>query len=194
MYPEHFLPVGSVLPVYDPATGTHKTYVPAKDRFLRESPDPSSPHLPAFRHTSENRGAFSHLNVFLVALNAEIKFRRYLRKVRLDPPATPLPDVVLHHMYRTRDLIEAIYWKAQPTKGSRGEAMIAGLLEQRQRNRARAARGGAAKVVESSSEIKDVQTSGPRGTKNASWEPWPEGADLETRMAYGRALMGGYGL
>jgi hypothetical protein len=48
IYPEHFLPVGSLLPVYDPEAKTHRTYIPAQDRFLRETPEPSSPRLPAF--------------------------------------------------------------------------------------------------------------------------------------------------
>ena len=45
-------------------------------------------------------------------------------------------------------------------------------------------------------EFEGVQsTPDPQGMSKASWEPpWPESADLETRMAYGRALMGGYGL
>jgi hypothetical protein len=42
--------------------------------------------------------------------------------------------------------------------------------------------------------LRNVQMSGPRGTKKASCEPWPNCADLETGMAYVRELMDGYGL
>jgi hypothetical protein len=102
-------------------------------------------------------------------------------------------------MYRTRDLIEAIYWKAQPTEGSPGEAIMAELLNRKRRNLGRAARPDPMKCVETSSsgqsEDEDMQgVSGPQEMTKASWEPWPDGADLETRMAYGSALMDGYGL
>jgi hypothetical protein len=153
--------------------------------------------LPAFYHTSENRRKRHHLNVFLVALNADIKFRRYLKKIRHDPPVTPLPDDVLGLMRLTKDLVDEIYWDAKPRGGTPGEVIIAESLAQKRKNQERAARGDPAKSVESSSEEiedEDVQMSGPRGMTKADWEPpWPDGADLETRMAYGRALMDGYG-
>ena len=149
MHPEHSLPLGSVLPIYsDPTASTDRTYVPAQDRFLRESPETSSPRLPAFRHTSENRHKRNHLNVFLVAMNAEIKFRRYLEKIRLDLPLTPLPDDILQLMHRTQELIELIYWEAKPTMGSQGEVIMAEAMAQRQRYRGRAARPDPAKGVE----------------------------------------------
>ncbi|OBZ66131.1 hypothetical protein A0H81_13738 [Grifola frondosa] len=36
LHPEHFLPRGSILTIYDPTTATHKNYVPATDRRLHE--------------------------------------------------------------------------------------------------------------------------------------------------------------
>jgi len=71
-------------------------------------------------------------------------------------------------MHLTQELIELIYWEAKPTKGSAGEAILAASLALR----------------------------GPQGkSTKTKWEvPWPVGVDLQTRMAYGRALMDGYGL
>jgi len=42
LHPEHFLPNGFPLTVYDHETGTYKNYVAARDRCLRETADPSS--------------------------------------------------------------------------------------------------------------------------------------------------------
>lgn len=75
LHPEHLLPRGNILPVYDPQTGDHKTYVASQDRRLRESFDPNSPCFPSFTHDTSRFGS-GILNVFAVILNAEIKFRR----------------------------------------------------------------------------------------------------------------------
>ena len=61
-----------MLTVYDPGTAIYKHYVVATDRYIRESPHPSSPRLPAFHHVSENRDPDHDLDVFLVIINAEI--------------------------------------------------------------------------------------------------------------------------
>jgi len=166
LHPEHFLPAGSMLTVYDPEARIHKNYVPARDRCLRETSEPSSPRLPAFHHKLDRQCVSDRLNVFLVAINAEIKFRRYLQK-KLDPPEKTLPKDVLDLMHRTQELIELIYWEGKPTKGSAGEVISAELQALR----------------------------GPRGksTKGRRELPWPKDADLQTRMAYGRALMDSYG-
>ena len=113
-----------MLTVHDPATGNHKNYVPAMDRCLRESVDPDSPRLPPFRHETEDRIRDSHLNVFLVALNAEIKFSQYFEMIDSHPPKTPLPDWVLTLMRRTVELVELIYWEPVAIKGSRGEKIL----------------------------------------------------------------------
>jgi hypothetical protein len=97
LHPEHFLPGGAVLTVYSPANGSPKNYVAAGDRCLRESPDPNSPRLPPFRHTDDREFA-ERLNIFLVILNAEIKFWRYFEMIREDPPPIPLPDDVTNLM------------------------------------------------------------------------------------------------
>jgi len=82
----HFLPFGSALPIYDPEARPRTTYVFAQDRFLHESFEPSSPRLPAFHHTLERRRKRNHSNVFLIALNAEIKFGATWRRSDLILP------------------------------------------------------------------------------------------------------------
>jgi hypothetical protein len=183
LHPEHFLPVGSVLPIYDPLAGTHKFYVPAEDQCLRESTQTNSPRLPAFRHTLEKRHQISHVNVFLVAMNAEIKFRRYFEEIRLQPPKTSLPDDVLSLMRLTQELIELIYWEAKPTKGSEGESILADFV-----------------ALQNQSALPDIASENSFGmafvedVPKARWDlPWPPQCDLETRMAYARALMDSYG-
>jgi hypothetical protein len=81
--PEHMLPDGKVLVAYSrDANGlvvSHKTYVPGPYHTLRESPgDLTCSRFPPFSFDYlRTRG---HLNPFLVILNAQIKFRRYLRQ------------------------------------------------------------------------------------------------------------------
>jgi hypothetical protein len=109
--------------IYDPDQGSHKQYVVAPDRTLRESEDLNSPRLPTFRHTSRRR-PFARLNVFLVILNAEIKFRRYFEMIRSSPPPTPLPADVLDVMRSTIILVDLIYWRPIPLKGTKGYAHL----------------------------------------------------------------------
>ena len=184
-----------MLLVYDPITRTHKTYVAAHDGVLRESPQPDSTPLPPFRHIGE-REQPNHLNVFLVALNAEIKFRRYLEMVRHDPPTVPLPDHVLNLMHRTMELIQLVYWEPVPTKGPHRERVLAQIIAHRRQNPGRFARPNPEKNIERSSGDdvrKDPLTSSamPKAYRRT---PWPEDADIETRMAIGRSLMSGHGL
>ncbi|PPQ91148.1 hypothetical protein CVT25_002462, partial [Psilocybe cyanescens] len=110
--PEHMLPDGKVLITYSrDANGqvvSHKTYVPGPDHTLRESPgDLISSRFPSFQFGyPRSKGP---LNPFLVILNAEIKFRRYLRQTQLPP--LPLPADVMSLINLTIYLIELIYWK-----------------------------------------------------------------------------------
>jgi len=112
LHPEHLLPKGSSLTFYtrvnDQLHG--KAYVVGHDRTLRESPgttDSDSPRLPAF--TFDAIRATLPLNVFLVVLNAEIKFRRY-RRMGTTPK---LPEDVEELMDETIKLVELIYWKPE---------------------------------------------------------------------------------
>jgi len=194
IHPEHFLPRGSVFMVYDPSTQTHRHYVAATDRRLRESLDPNSPPLPPFHVSDDHRHPFDRLNVFLVVLNAEIKFRRYLG---MAPPPIPLPVDVLHLMQRTIDLVDLLYWEPVPKKGSRGAAVVANRLARRRKNPSRDKRPDPETVIESPSEESITQEtpipssshdlSSPRGIVR-----YLADVDMETLKAYGRALMCGH--
>jgi hypothetical protein len=131
IHPEHFLPYGNVLPVFHSATSTTPTmYVSASDRRLRESPgELDNRCLPTFHHVAESRNKYNRLNVFLVILNAEIKFHRYLRMIKQNPPTTPLPDDVLDLMHLAVELVDLLYWKPMPTKGSPGEAVFSNTMK-----------------------------------------------------------------
>jgi len=194
LHPEHFLPYGSTLTVHDPNTAIHKHYVAATDRCLRESPDPNGPRLPAFHHVSEERDALNRLNVFLVIINAEIKFRRYFE---MAPPTTPLPTDVINLMHRTMALVNLLYWKPAPTKGSKGEKVLAKRLCHRRQNASRAWGSGSAKPIERESSEEsiiedDQEMQNPRDSHAVSNRRWLADVDLETRIAYGRALMSGH--
>ncbi len=201
IHPEHFLPCGNVLPVFCSATSTSTPtiYISARDRRLRESPSPDSPRLSTFRHVTGSRIGFHRLNVFLVIMNAEIKFHRYLRMISQNPPTTPLPDDVLDLMYLTVELVDLIYWRPVPTKGSQGE-VFAEMIKRRQRNPPRTMRSDTAKTIErGSSGVRE--TVGDEEMDNRTRSRRSDLAikrkfanmDLETRMAYGRALMSGHG-
>jgi hypothetical protein len=133
IHPEHFLPPRSVFVVYPSGTSSphanYVQYVAARDRRLRESADPNSPHLPTYRNVTESRSKFNRLNVFLVVLNAENKFHEYLEMISQNPPTTPLPDDVLALMHLTIELVDLLYWKPVPTKGSPGEKLFTDLSE-----------------------------------------------------------------
>src|SRR6266849_1297456 len=96
---EHFLPCGSVLPVFHSESSTPTLYVLARDRCLCKSPSSDCPFLPTFHHVGERSVTIWHLNVFLVILNAEIKFHWYLCIINQNPLSTPLPADVLNLMH-----------------------------------------------------------------------------------------------
>lgn len=196
LHPEHFLPYGSMLTVYDPSTAIYKHYVAARDRCLRESPDPRSPRLPSFHHVSEDRGPIDRLNVFLIVINAEIKFRRYFEMVQ---PTPPLPADVINLMRRTMHLVRLLYWKPVPKKGSWGAKVMAKKLAGRRKNPPRAARSDPKTTIErESSESIFQEMPIPSGSHAVSSRHdrlrWLADVDLETRIAYGRALMSGHGM
>ena len=111
MHPEHFLPCGNVLPIFHSKTSAPTMYVSARDRCLRESVEPDSRRLPPFRHENTKRDGCWLVNPFLVILNAEIKFHRYLRMISRNPPKIPLPADVLNLMHLTIELVDLLYWK-----------------------------------------------------------------------------------
>ena len=107
LHPEHFLPKGSSLSFYHRNNDQH--YVVGYDRTLRESPGTAdSPRFPTFTFDT-NRTQSLPLNVFLVLLNAEIKFRRY-RRMEAMPK---LPEDVEKLMDETLKLVDLIYWRPE---------------------------------------------------------------------------------
>jgi hypothetical protein len=190
LHSEYFLPNGCPLTIYDHETGTYKNYVAARDGCLRETADPSSHCLPPFHHRAVSREASMKPNVYLVALNAEIKFRRYLKMVEATPPPTPLPDHVLSLIHRTIELIRLIYWRPTPTKGSKGESVLAQQkLASRRTDPERAARPGPSKNTEGGSgeelEAGAEEVSQAPPSKRRRNFRWPADWDLEARMHMG---------
>jgi hypothetical protein len=182
-----------MLTIYNANTATHKHYVASSDRRLRESTDPNSARLPPFRHHSQRRGKFDVVNIFLVALNAEIKFRRYFEMIQQLPPTTPLPNDTLRLMQRVIDLVDLLYWVPVPKKGSKGEAKMA--LRKRKRL-TRASQSSHPHYIQKSSDEEGVDegpsipTRIPRRSRRLDWLV---NEDVETRKAYGSALMSGHG-
>ena len=202
LHPEHYLPGSSTLTICDPDPTVYnsKQYVVAEDRRLRESRNPSSPRLPPFRHDFNSREIDLQLNVFLVVINAEIKFRRYFR---MPAPSTPLPADVLDLMRRTIALVKLLYWNPLPREGTPGERNRAQLLAQQRRNAPRAARPQQPLVdVETESETEreneaDNVMQAPSSSRTTKWDreriEWLLNSDPETCQAWGAALMAGYG-
>jgi hypothetical protein len=188
-----------MLTVYDPSTATYKHYVAAEDRRIRESSDPSSPRLPAFHHVSENRDPEHHLNVFLVIINAEIKFHRYFQMTEHHSPTIPLPAGVINLMQRTMELVDLLYWEPVATEGSKGAEDLATKVANRRKNPPHTGRLKATESKSSAEMVEDDQDmqipSGLHGVLSRRRRlRWLKDMDLETRMAYGRALMSGHGI
>lgn len=180
LHPEHFLPCGSKLTLYDHSSSTSRDYVAASDRCIRESVDPTSPRFPPFHHFIKNRQI--QVNVFLVILNAQIKFRRYVEMIRLNPPTTPLPDDVMELIHRTIELVDLLYWKPVPAKGSKGEKFLAAERAGKYHSRRQLGAG----QDEHSQSNAWVSSRTPVFPKLRH-----RGMDLKARVAYGNAPMGG---
>ncbi|KAM6495239.1 hypothetical protein JOM56_009862 [Amanita muscaria] len=202
LHPEHFLPGGGIFTVYDRANNGHKNYVVSNDRRLRESIDYNSPRLPSFSHDAQHRKSNpSRVNVFLVAINADIKFRRYFRMAEQLPP---LPPDVIELMRRVTYLIDLIYWEPVPTKGSKGEVIynargIAQVLKRKKPPRSTQL-GYIENERTSSAESAGEDVSSPRKKRSEllleerRFDEWWRSVDFETRRAYGTAIMCGHGL
>jgi hypothetical protein len=193
LHPEHFLPRGAVLPIYDPATRICTNYVSSRDRRLRKSFEPDSAPLPPFRHVFQNRDHTQYkLNIFLVAINAEIKIRRFFKMIEQHPPPTALPDDVLALMRRVEELVDLLYWVPEPTMGSKGHAILTQRALMKRKIPERAGRPSQPLNTETTSDV-ESGVEGPPPTKASKRSRWLASLDLETRMAYGRALMSGHG-
>jgi hypothetical protein len=122
LYPRHLLPNGKIL-VADTGENEPKAYVPALDNTLRQTAEVTSPRFPPFS-SDYPRQDKDKLNPFLVILNAEIKFRRYRR--RMVPSPLPLPQDVTTLMDKNIELVKLIYWNPVLQPGTKG-AEILGL-------------------------------------------------------------------
>jgi hypothetical protein len=173
-----------MLTIYDPQSVTYKTYVVSNDRRLRQTTDPGSPRLPAFRHENQNRTGHDCLNIFLVILNAEIKFRRYFQELQLNNVTNQLPQDVLGLMNLTVELANLIYWKPVPTEGSKGKEVLSQRLANARRNTPRSARPDPAKTIErlSSEDTEMGDVGGPSTVLGRN--TWFADANVEERKAY----------
>ena len=136
------------------------------------------------------------MNVFLVAINAEIRFRRYFKMIQQDPPTTALPEDVHALMHRVIDLVNVLYWVPVPTEGSKGEAIRAKLAPQKCKNPERAGRSSQPQYAEATSgeESPPTPTQAWKSSKRSRGVDWLAFANLEERKAYGTALMSGHGI
>ena len=120
----------------------------------------------------------------------------------MNPPQIPLPTDVLALMRLTIELVNLLYWKPVPRKGSPGEAFLAALKANERLNPARSTRSDPTKtIVRASSEEMEMRREDGGYTQHRSRETsgrrrrfhWPADMDLEARQSYGRALMSGHG-
>ena len=112
LLPEHLILPGMSVSVFHSAedssnTAILKNYVLADDRSLREAPGKeNSPRFPPFSSPMRNDSG-QRLNPFLVIINAEIKFRRFIRGNKLGE----LPQDVRELIQKTCQVVEQIYWQ-----------------------------------------------------------------------------------
>ncbi|RXW19431.1 hypothetical protein EST38_g6414 [Candolleomyces aberdarensis] len=123
LHPKHFLPMGAYLPVYQPDGECAFYQVSSQDGTLRqafstgttsqstsEPASSQSQRLPPFAFDNSKREEDDRLNPLLIALAADIKFRRYARQ-------GDLPHLEEHSrrlVEKTRELVELIYWRPEP--------------------------------------------------------------------------------
>jgi len=114
------------------------------------------------------------------------------------PPMTALPDDVLALMRRVVELVDLLYWKPKPTKGSKGDAIVAERMLLKRKNPERAGRSSQPKYIETTSEEESgmgspTPSKAGKMSKRGRRLDWLADADVETRKAYGSALMSGHG-
>ncbi|TFK69936.1 hypothetical protein BDN72DRAFT_839693 [Pluteus cervinus] len=199
LHSEHFLPCKNMLRIRSsPDEVGGKEYVVGYDRSLRESPGDTDqcPRIPPF--CAQPRPGGFPLNPFLVMINAEIKFRRYLR---MSYP--PLPADVMELINKTIKLVDLIYYNPVPTPNTFG----ARLQELSNEMKAREARkqgpeheeSDRGKAPETLADTKPAaKHSGSKShPKKKSREPPPmrpppgPGATQEETIEYGLYLMSG---
>lgn len=133
----------------------------------------------------------TNLNIFLVILNADIKFRRYFQMVGM----APLPNDVLALMKSTMELVDLLYWMPVPSKSR--EKVVAVSFANRRQNPIRAARPNP--MTNTTGRIASDETEEMQDVRQLSLSRymrmrWFRDVDFNTRMAYGRAVMSGHGM
>ena len=119
--------------------------------------------------------------------------------IQEQPPTTPLPDDVLALMRRIIELVDLLYWAPVPTKGSKGYTIVAERALLKREKSEEAGRSSQSQGTEAASDEEDGMEGSPTPSnaskmpKRSRRLPWPANADLETRKAYGTALMCGHG-
>jgi hypothetical protein len=119
--------------------------------------------------------------------------------IQQHPPTTPLPDDILELLHRVVDLVDLLYWMPVPTKGSKGCAMQAERALLKRKNPERAGRSSQPQYTETRSDeeggMEDSLTpiKAWKLPKRSRLPDWLADADVETRKAYGTALMSGHG-
>ena len=122
---DQLLPNGSTL-LWQGSDDSYTPYKASSDKILRQvdaasilssrPPDLTALPFPPFRHATE-REAHQALNVYLVLLNAEIKFQQFVRNVGLDKLHPDMRDIV----EQTIHIVDLMY--SEPV---RSDACIAG--------------------------------------------------------------------
>jgi hypothetical protein len=136
------------------------------------------------------------VNIFLITLNTEIKFQHYFKMIQQDPPMTARPDDVLVLMRRVVELVDLLYWMPVPMKGLKGSVILAERALLKCKSPERTRRSSQPQYTETiSGEEGGVE--GPskalKSSKHFRRLDWLASADLDTRKAYGSALMSGHG-
>jgi hypothetical protein len=103
-------------------------------------------------------------------------------------------------MRRVVELVDLLYWEPVPTKGSKGYAILAKRAHLKRKNPERAGRSSQPQYTETMSsgeegemECLPTPTKASKLSKRFRRLDWLADADLETRKAYGSALMSGHG-
>jgi hypothetical protein len=139
------------------------------------------------------------LNVFLVVINAEIKFRHYFEMVHKYPPSTPLPEYMLSIMHKTINLVDLMYWRPSLREGTAGYEAWAQRQAIRQAMKDLRMASPQAPLVDVGpgkiAMIEDLTQ--PRSlsvqtlTRHHAQLEWPSDIKLQTQKAYFSAMMSG---
>ncbi|TDL13203.1 hypothetical protein BD410DRAFT_554961 [Rickenella mellea] len=89
------------------------------------------------------------------------------------------------------ELVDLLYWKPRPTQGSRGAELVQ-TVQAARRNAARRSQPKTGSTKESGEDEPEPAAAAPSLVRKKRNLSYPADADLETRMAYGRALMCGH--